>query len=699
MRVPFFILILILLFEPMSVVAYSPRQELSTQKQLALSFASQSPRSAYKQNEFIVKASNASIVKLSHIYNFKISRTIGNSLFIIRSQEPVEVLINRLNSDDEIIFAEPNYKASIAQIPNDPDFTSNGFDEEKQWYLPKINAPDAWDITTGSENVVIAILDTGINYNHPDLSAKMWTHGEIPSNGQDDDGNGYIDDVNGYDFVNYDSNPMDDHGHGTKVASVAAASTNNAMGIAGVSWVSPLMAVKVMDDNGLGDFANIAQGLIYAVDNGASIVNMSLGTLILSKASISLTMDEAIDYAYKQGVTMVAAAGNNGISSISYPASNNKVISIGATDSQDMLASFSNYGSGLDLVAPGVYIRTASLSNGYTYSSGTSAAAPVVSGVAALIKSVTPILTPAEIRGRLVKYADKVGGVTYNASGWHSSYGYGRVNARRIFVNYSASHAVQRVSSTVTKSFSVRQGNSKTVSLSIDNLGLLSWKKSGDQTVFLSAVKPAERSSAFVGYQDGRWLSASRISLVEDLVNPNETGHINFKFSVPYRKKIGTYTEYFRLRNTAGIYFGPTIYWKINILRASLKTNTPTIYVNGVKTSLMKLEKGQRKIVKVKIKNLGSATWYFDGQNKNPLRLITQNTFGHDSLFANETWKNVSQISLDQTKVLPNGYATFTADFYAPENLKSGSYTENLQLRLMGYRNFGSLITLKIIVQ
>src|SRR3989304_6560491 len=158
LRVPFFILILILLFEPMSVVAYSPRQELSTQKQLALSFASQSPRSAYKQNDFIVKASNATIVKLSHIYNFKISRTIGNSLFIIRSQEPVEVLINRLNADDEIIFAEPNYKASITQIPNDPDFTSNGFDEEKQWYLPKINAPDAWDITTGSENVVIAIL-------------------------------------------------------------------------------------------------------------------------------------------------------------------------------------------------------------------------------------------------------------------------------------------------------------------------------------------------------------------------------------------------------------------------------------------------------------------------------------------------------------------------------------------------------------
>jgi thermitase len=312
-------------------------------------------------------------------------------------------------------WSEPNYLFTADFTPDDPDYASR-----QAPYLSRLEMPAAWDKTRGRPEVVIAILDTGITMSHPDLSAGIWTNSrEIPGNGWDDEGNGFVDDVHGWDFAGDDSVPDDDHGHGTHVAGIAAARTSNGIGIAGMAGNVTLMPIDVFR-GGIGTYADLIQAILYAADNGAHIINMSLGATSYSRGE-----EAAVNYAWEQGVVIVASAGNSGGNVVNYPAAHANAIAVAATDSSDKRAGFSTWGDFVDVAAPGVGIWSTYF-GGYRYSDGTSMAAPHVSGLAALILSANPNLAPAQVRTLIEQNADDLG-----SAGWDPYFGHGRVNVRR----------------------------------------------------------------------------------------------------------------------------------------------------------------------------------------------------------------------------------------------------------------------------
>ena len=250
---------------------------------------------------------------------FKNSRnTILSNIYKLSVPETSDILsiLNEYSFSPNVIYAEPNYIKHICNIPNDANFS-------KQWALHNtgqtggtpdadIDAPEAWDIEMGDSDVVIAIVDSGIDFTHPDLTNNIWVNlGEIPGNDIDDDGNGYIDDINGWDFTFTDNTtiPLDDWGHGTMIAGIIGADTDNGIGIAGISWDCKIMPLKVFNDTNVLSYENEALALAYAADNGANIISISFGAYHLSNLE-----KDAIDYAYGKGVVLFACAGNNGIS-------------------------------------------------------------------------------------------------------------------------------------------------------------------------------------------------------------------------------------------------------------------------------------------------------------------------------------------------------------------------------------------------
>ncbi len=313
-------------------------------------------------------------------------------VYKIPAGKTLEQVLEECKGRSEIEYAEPNYRVYALDIPNDPDFS-------KLWGLHNtgqtggkvdadIDAPEAWNKAKGNKSIVVGIIDTGIDYTHPDLAANMWKNtAEIPGNNQDDDNNGYVDDVYGYDFINRDGDPMDDNRHGTHVAGTIGAVGNNDRGVVGVNWEVQLMALKFLSASGSGSTADAAEAIIYAADNGAMITSNSWGG-----GGESQTLKDAIQYAQDKGLLFVAAAGNeskdNDGPNPNYPSSytHESVIAVAATTDRDALATFSNYGAtSVDLGAPGEEIYSTTPGNSYEYLSGTSMATPHVSGAAALI--------------------------------------------------------------------------------------------------------------------------------------------------------------------------------------------------------------------------------------------------------------------------------------------------------------------------
>jgi uncharacterized repeat protein (TIGR01451 family) len=336
--------------------------------------------------------------------------------------------LETLRRNPAVTFAELDYAAYAAEgiTPNDPGWVH-------QWGPQTIHAPEAWLVSQGSPGVVIAVLDSGVTLGHPDLNDQLWVNpGEVPANGIDDDGNSKVDDVWGWHFYQmYDEQVQayvprennqiaDDNGHGTHVAGIAGAEMDNGLGIAGVAPASRLLIVKVLDQYGNGWYSDIAQGIVYAVENGASIVNLSLGG-----AAPSETLQAAVDYAHSRGVLVVAAAGNSG-GPVLYPAACEDVLAVAATDVHDQHASFSNYGPEVDVAAPGVDIySTWPWRDGYWTLSGTSTASPHVAGLAALIRSFDDALGPDQVAQVLARTA-----VDVHAAGWDPYTGWGRIDAQ-----------------------------------------------------------------------------------------------------------------------------------------------------------------------------------------------------------------------------------------------------------------------------
>jgi predicted outer membrane repeat protein len=308
----------------------------------------------------------------------------------------------------EVEYAELNPVISAcATTPNDSLFAS-------QWALSKIQASAAWDVCVGTVSPVVAVIDSGVDLHHRDLQSNLWVNeAELRgAAGVDDDENGYVDDVNGYNFVYRTNNTQDDFGHGTHVAGIIAAAGNNGTDIAGVCWHVRIMPVKILDSEGNGDTATAATAICYAVDNGADVINASWGG-----ADTSQALADAIAYAEQQGVIVVAAAGNDGTQTPFYPAYYSTVIAVAATDKADRRLISSNYGNWVDITAPGYSIlslRAAGTSQGtpldaYTTSlSGTSMASPHVAGTCALLLAVNPFLTCDQIRQIITTSGDPI---------------------------------------------------------------------------------------------------------------------------------------------------------------------------------------------------------------------------------------------------------------------------------------------------
>jgi subtilisin family serine protease len=261
--------------------------------------------------------------------------------------------MSELENVSGVAWVEPDYPIqALETIPNDPSFPD-------QYALSAIHASQGWDISTGSSAITIAILDSGIDLTHPDLVNKL---------------------VPGFNTIDSNKPPQDDYGHGTHVAGIAAASTNNAIGIAGVSWGARLMPVKVLNSSGGGTFSNVAAGIVWATDHGAQIINMSLGG-----SSYSQTLQAAVAYSANHGVLLIAASGNSNSNSVLYPARFPQVMAVAATDGSNQRAAFSNYGPEIEIAAPGALILSTSPGGVYSLQSGTSMATPYVSGLAAVL--------------------------------------------------------------------------------------------------------------------------------------------------------------------------------------------------------------------------------------------------------------------------------------------------------------------------
>ena len=383
------------------------------------------------------------------------SKSAGFKRLKIANRKTVEEMVEIYKRNPNVEYAEPNYIAHAFWTPNDPYYTY-------QWHLDNagyggINMESAWDITTGDPNVIVAVIDTGVAYedyeefvDNPGRSKDYWiTYQRAPD----------LADTNfvaGYDFVNDDDHPNDDEGHGTHVAGTIAQSTNNSIGIAGVAFDTSIMPIKVLDNSGSGTYADIADGIYFAADNGAKIINMSLGG-----ASGSITLENAVAYAYGKGVTIICASGNDGsATTVSYPAAYDAhCIAVGATRYDEAAAYYSNGGPSLDLTAPGGNITVDQNEDGfadgvlqqtfgdnptdwgYWFYQGTSMAAPHVSGVVALFiaHAVATTPTPDEIREALQSTAEDKG-----PSGWDSEYGWGIVDAYAA-LNYTSEPNIQPV--------------------------------------------------------------------------------------------------------------------------------------------------------------------------------------------------------------------------------------------------------------
>lgn len=341
-------------------------------------------------------------------------------------------IIKEYSADPNIDYAEPDLEMTTQLDPNDPYYSSKGSwgqSYDDLWGIKKIDSNVAWEVTTGSNSVVVAVIDTGIDYNHPDLAANVWVNSdEVPNNGIDDDHNGYIDDYRGYDFYNEDPDPFDDHAHGTHCSGTIAGVGNNNLGVVGVNWNAKIMAVKFLSSGGSGYISDAVSATYYAVNNGAKVLSNSWGG-----SGRSSTMQTAIDYAYSHNVVFVAAAGNSNTDAYNFtPAGLNHVMTIAATDYQDNKASFSSYGDVVEFAAPGVDVLSlkssggscTTVGNNYCRMSGTSMATPHAAGLAALVLSTDINLTPDQVQTMMQNGANDLG-----TPGKDIYFGYGRINA------------------------------------------------------------------------------------------------------------------------------------------------------------------------------------------------------------------------------------------------------------------------------
>lgn len=390
-----------------------------------------------------------------HQVNMQSIQCIGNKkrrdTYIIVFQSDtytIDQVIELYKEIDAIRIVEKDFIMTGAGrqflIPDDPLFYNRQWSMFNDGTFPLTTATDdadidmdeAWDISTGDDSIIIGVIDSGLRYDHPEFENRIWENSAETIDGVDNDGNGYVDDVLGWDFAYDDENPVDDHGHGTNVTSILGMRGDNAIGYAGVNWNSQIMTLKALDNTNSGFYSWMIDAIYYAVDNGCDVINMSIGG-----NSPSSLLEEAINYSYSENVPIVISTGNQD-SVIQYPARYENAIAVGSTNPDDSRSSpffwsdssGSNFGPQIDYVAPGNYIYGASFSSDTNYNSywgGTSQAAPHVAGVISLMLSIDPNLTVDQINDILITTSeDMVGPSNEDVSGFDNFFGHGRINAR-----------------------------------------------------------------------------------------------------------------------------------------------------------------------------------------------------------------------------------------------------------------------------
>ncbi len=384
------------------------------------------------------KANKYLEIKESNINQFNYFR---DSYYLIEikleDSKDFQSVTNELGSISGIEFYSKN---NIYRID---DFIPNDSLTSEQWSLEKINAFGAWEITKGDPSIIVAIIDTGIDYLHPDLQNQMFINQaeDLNNNGKlddsdfdgiDNDRNGFIDDVSGWDFVdkflnsdslgdgdffNWDPDPMDENDHGTAMAGILGAESNNSIGLSGVAPNVKILNLRAFDKNGQGEEDDVASAILYAVQMGAKVISMSFGD-----SEYSQLLEDVIKYAHLQGVVLVGSSGNSGSSDPHFPSGFSEVIAVGATDRGDNVTGFSNFGSTIDIVAPGANVVTTRIGGGYLNSTGTSASAPHVSAAAALLVSIKSFENE-EIKQILKTTAEDI-----DIDNWDIKSGAGRLN-------------------------------------------------------------------------------------------------------------------------------------------------------------------------------------------------------------------------------------------------------------------------------
>jgi thermitase len=352
------------------------------------------PPTDFEPNQMIVKFNKSVCEERATEIHRKNKCTVleeNNDLgfHLVYTKKNIKKIMSIYNELDEVEYVEPNYIFKASYVPNDSFYSF-------QYGPQKVQAPLAWDVTRSNSSIKIAIVDTGVQLNHPDLTPKL-----LP----------------GYNFVDGNTNPSDGNGHGTHVAGIAAAATNNSLGIAGTAPLASILPVRALDNAGNGTLTNIANAIVYAADQGAQVINLSLGA-----PQGAVTLENAINYAWNKGAFIVASAGNDGANIITYPAYYDNVIAVASTDQNDQKSSFSNYGTWVEVAAPGTNILSTYIGSYYAYLSGTSMACPHVAGLAALLAAQGK--NNIQIRDNIQTTADPI-------LGTGSYWTYGRINANR----------------------------------------------------------------------------------------------------------------------------------------------------------------------------------------------------------------------------------------------------------------------------
>ncbi|QJD88095.1 peptidase S8 [Cohnella herbarum] len=361
--------------------------------------------SHYAVDEIVVKfrkpLTEKQLLQLRRELDLSVVRHTGKT-YVFRSKKHKTMELKKYFVDKyKPEFIEPHYLYLTNELGNDPNSKSiipnDTLYSEYQWNLPEITTELGWKVTKGSPDVIVAVLDTGVQADHPDLKGRL---------------------VPGMNIVDPSKPPNDDVGHGTHVAGIIAAEVNNGEGVAGMTWFTKIMPVKVLDSSGAGSTYSVAEGIIWATDHGAKIINMSLGNYAEAEF-----LHDALKYAYDHGVVLVAASGNDNTERPGYPAAYDEVIAVSATDPDESKAEYSNYGDYIDVAAPGTSIPSTYPGSRYAALSGTSMASPHVAALASLVRAANSGLTNKEVMELLRRTAKDLG-----QSGKDKDFGYGQID-------------------------------------------------------------------------------------------------------------------------------------------------------------------------------------------------------------------------------------------------------------------------------